>query len=332
MVITSYGGTVEKFIGDAVMAVFGVPTVHEDDALRAVRAADQMLKRLDELNGELEVEFGIRLEMRIGINMGEVVAGRGSAAPNARDRGRRQPGQAARTGCSVRSDPHWQVDVPAREGRGEGRAASVLQGQREGRASLASSTPRCRSPRRRDHARLRSTADRSCATSSAALNIAFRRAEGERSCRLFTLLGVAGIGKSRLIAEFAAALNGRATILTGRCLPYGEGITFWPLRDIVRARAVRPAFVRRSPGRSMPTSSPERGARRRRRLAWIPLAVEETAWAFRRLLEVLARRATGRGRSGRHPLGVCNPARSRRIPPGLDSGRRSCSFAWHDRN
>src|SRR5438093_7343912 len=78
-VLTHYGGTVEKFIGDAVMAVFGVPTVHEDDALRAVRAADQMRVRLGELNRELEPEFGIRLEMRIGINMGEVVAGRATS-------------------------------------------------------------------------------------------------------------------------------------------------------------------------------------------------------------------------------------------------------------
>ena len=74
-VIHRHGGTVEKFIGDEVMAVFGVPAVHEDDAMRAVRAAAEMRDRLDELNGELEATWGIRLQARIGVNTGEVVAG-----------------------------------------------------------------------------------------------------------------------------------------------------------------------------------------------------------------------------------------------------------------
>ena len=77
--IEQHGGTVEKFIGDAVMAVFGVPTVHEDDALRAVRAASQMREILATLNAELERDFGARLQIRIGINTGEVVAGDPSA-------------------------------------------------------------------------------------------------------------------------------------------------------------------------------------------------------------------------------------------------------------
>src|SRR5207237_3652734 len=74
-VIESHGGTVEKFIGDAVMAVFGVPAVHEDDALRAVRAADELRAGLGDLNAELESSYGTRLELRIGVNTGEVVTG-----------------------------------------------------------------------------------------------------------------------------------------------------------------------------------------------------------------------------------------------------------------
>jgi class 3 adenylate cyclase len=74
-IVERHGGTVEKFIGDAVMAVFGVPTVHEDDALRAVRAADELRGRLDELNDELESGYGTRLELRMGVNTGEVVTG-----------------------------------------------------------------------------------------------------------------------------------------------------------------------------------------------------------------------------------------------------------------
>src|SRR6059058_4577562 len=74
-IVERHGGTVEKFIGDAVMAVFGVPAVHEDDALRAVRAADELRAGLGDLNDELEGSYGTRLELRIGVNTGEVVTG-----------------------------------------------------------------------------------------------------------------------------------------------------------------------------------------------------------------------------------------------------------------
>src|SRR2546421_12185662 len=77
--LEAHGGTVEKFIGDAVMAVFGVPTLHEDDALRAVPAADGMRERLAELNDELRGAYGVELQMRVGINTGQVVAGRAGA-------------------------------------------------------------------------------------------------------------------------------------------------------------------------------------------------------------------------------------------------------------
>src|SRR5213080_3222205 len=80
-IVESHGGTVEKFIGDAVMAVFGVPKVHEDDALRAVRAAEGMRTALAELNGELEREWGVRIAARIGVNTGETVVGDSSSGP-----------------------------------------------------------------------------------------------------------------------------------------------------------------------------------------------------------------------------------------------------------
>ncbi len=78
-IVERHGGTVEKFIGDEVMAVFGVPVVHEDDALRALRAAAEMRHRLDELNDALETKWGVRLTARTGVNTGEVVAGDPSA-------------------------------------------------------------------------------------------------------------------------------------------------------------------------------------------------------------------------------------------------------------
>jgi class 3 adenylate cyclase/tetratricopeptide (TPR) repeat protein len=285
-VITEYGGTVEKFIGDAVMAVFGVPVVHEDDALRAVRAADQMLKRLDELNGQLELEFGIRLEMRIGINMGEVVAGRGAAGQTlvtgdavnlAKRLEQAAPSGAILIGKSMYPLVKDAVKVgPLQSFKVKGKVEPVSPLRLHAVDRLAAGITRDFD---------RPLIDRS--DELAALHIAFRRAEGERSCRLFTLLGVAGIGKSRLIAEFAAALNGRATILTGRCLPYGEGITFWPLRDILRALGGAAGV------RSTLAGTADADLVAERVLAAVGASPdsahgEETAWAFRRLLEVLA--------------------------------------------
>ena len=88
LVLARHGGTVEKFIGDAVMAVFGIPQLHEDDALRAVRAAVGMRERLETLNEELEREHGVRLSIRTGVNTGEVV---GALAPARGTRGHREP-------------------------------------------------------------------------------------------------------------------------------------------------------------------------------------------------------------------------------------------------
>ena len=88
-VIERHGGTVEKFIGDAIMAVFGIPTVHEDDALRAVAATVEMREELERLNQELERGLGVRLEVRLGANTGEVVAGDPDSPSAARDRRRR---------------------------------------------------------------------------------------------------------------------------------------------------------------------------------------------------------------------------------------------------
>jgi class 3 adenylate cyclase/tetratricopeptide (TPR) repeat protein len=285
-VLAHYGGTVEKFIGDAVMAVFGVPTVHEDDALRAVRAADQMLERLEELNRELEPEYGIRLEMRIGINMGEVVAGRASAGQtlvtgDAVNLAKRLE-QAAPPGTILMGKSMYPlvkdaVEVgPLQSFKVKGKVEPVSPLRIDAVDHLAAGIAR-----RFD----RPLIDRR--DELAALKIALGRAEMERSCRLFTLLGAAGVGKSRLMSEFVAWLRGRATVLTGRCLPYGEGITFWPLREIVRALG-GPAGVR-----STLAGTADADLVAERVLAAVGASPdsarsEEAAWAFRQLFEVLA--------------------------------------------
>ena len=119
-----HGGTVEKFVGDAVLAVFGVPEAHEDDALRACRAALEMQARLASLNEELERRFGTRIALRIGVNTGEVVAGDASEPGDVRDGRSGQRRRAAGAGGRPGRGAARRADVPARPRRGTGRAPS----------------------------------------------------------------------------------------------------------------------------------------------------------------------------------------------------------------
>ena len=232
-VVERHEGTVEKFIGDAVMAVFGIPIVHEDDALRAVRAAAEMREGLAKLNEELERDWGVRIEVRTGVNTGEVVAGDASG------------GQRFATGDAVNVAKRFEEAAPPGEillgettyrlvrdavdiepldplelkGKEERTPAYRLLSIEPGAAGRA---------RRLDSPMVGRERER------AALHQAYERAVGERACHLFTVLGAAGVGKSRLVSEFLDGLGEQATIVHGRCLPYGEGITFWPLREVVR--------------------------------------------------------------------------------------------------
>jgi class 3 adenylate cyclase/tetratricopeptide (TPR) repeat protein len=286
-VIERHGGTLEKFIGDEVMAVFGVPVVHEDDALRAVRAAAEMRDRLAALNDELEAGWGVRLDVRTGINTGEVVAGdpatgqtfvTGDPVVLAK-----RLEQAAAPGeiligkatyplvrDAVQAGPLESFPV---KGKAQSVAPFRLDEVDAAAPGLARRLDRPLVGRTDELARLRAE---------------FDQVEHERVCRLVTVLGPAGIGKSRLAAELAATVGDRATTLTGRCLPYGEGITFWPLAQIVREagedaglaaalRAGDDADVIADRIRGAIGASPAPGAS------------VETFWAVRRFLETLAR-------------------------------------------
>ena len=291
-----HGGTIEKFIGDAVMAVFGLPTLHEDDALRAVRAAAGMKQALARLNEELERVFGVTLVNRTGVNTGEVVAGDPTG------------GQRLVTGDAVNVAARLEQAAPATEVllgdltyqlvKDAVEVEPVEPLELKGKAErvpayrLISVQDRGEGWSRRRDAPMVGR-ERELGT----LLAAFDAAVAERTCRLVTVVADAGVGKSRLNEEFLDSVGGRARVLRGRCLSYGEGITFWPLAEVVRqAGAVReddaPATAV-AKLEALVDREEDRQAIVERVAAAIGLSVdvfpiEELFWGARRLLESLA--------------------------------------------
>jgi hypothetical protein len=230
-----HGGTVEKFIGDAVVAVFGIPAVHEDDALRAVRAAAEMRRERDRLNEELERTWGVRIQARIGVNTGEVVAGdssSGEAFATGDTMNVAARLEQAATGGEiligeetfrlVRDAVHVEpVELLALKGKSDRVPAYRLV---DVDLWAAGYTRRLDSPLVGRHDEL------------AQLRAEFDAVLASPQARLVTVLGAAGLGKSRLTNELAAELDG-TRVLRGRCLSYGEGVGFWPVLEIVRDAA-----------------------------------------------------------------------------------------------
>ena len=232
-VLARHGGTLEKFIGDAVVAVFGVPVVSEHDALRAVRSALELRDAVDALNEELEHELGLGLDVHVGVNTGEVFA-----AP-AREEG------PLVTGDAVTVAARLQQEADANEiliGAGTYRLVS-------GAVTAEPVEPlkvRGRTEAVRAWRLLGLTGEKKPLTEAPLASFVGRSRELEsvrealaaaieaRDCRLCTVVGPPGIGKSRLAREVIDSLGDAAIALVGRCLPYGEGITYWPLRDMVR--------------------------------------------------------------------------------------------------
>jgi DNA-binding SARP family transcriptional activator len=226
-VLERHGGSVEKLIRGSVTAVFGVPIVHEDDPLRAVRAAAQLRERLTALNEELARESGVRLALRTSVSTGEIVTGGGQEGGVVGDAvtvaARLQ--QSARPGeILIGAETHRFVrDAVLAEPAVDGdestfRLLAVIPG-------APGHLGRFDSPmvgRTRERRRLQD---------------AFDQAVVDASCQLFTILGAAGVGKSRLVQEFVDAVGERALVARGRCLPYGEGITYWPVIEAVREAA-----------------------------------------------------------------------------------------------
>jgi class 3 adenylate cyclase/tetratricopeptide (TPR) repeat protein len=235
--VDAHGGTVDKFIGDNVMAVFGAPVAHEDDAERAVRAALGMQAAMEEVNAELERSHGIRFSLRVGVNTGEVLYG------------------AVGDSNTVTGDA---VNVAARL-QAAGRVGSVTVGERTMRASRhavsfatipplelkgkAERVPAWEATAVLErHARRRTGAESALVGRQTELSLvvaAQRRAERERRAQVLTIVGPAGIGKSRLLREahrVLAELETAPTLREGRCPAYGASV-FWPIAEILRTEA-----------------------------------------------------------------------------------------------
>jgi class 3 adenylate cyclase/tetratricopeptide (TPR) repeat protein len=221
--IVTHGGTVEKFAGDAVMAAFGVPLAHEDDAERAVRAALATMERVKELE----------LRARVGIESGEVVADDSEST--------------FATGEAVNLAARLQQSASADEILVGPNAARLVRGRVE-------LEPLAEPLQLRGWARPIAASRVVCAVEQGApvhsvaaplvgrgaelelLENTYARTARDRRASLVTVYGEPGVGKSRLVREFLDGLEG-ATVLKGRSLPYGEGVTWWPIAEMVKASA-----------------------------------------------------------------------------------------------
>ena len=236
-VLEYHGGRIEKFIGDAVMAVFGLPRLHEDDALRAVRAASEMQEALVRLNEELDRMWGVTLTNRTGVNTGEVVAGDPSL------------GQRLVTGDAVNVAARLEQAAPPNQvviGELTHRlVAHAVQTEPLEPLTLKGKTEpvpayRLVSVRAPESAQTAlSTALVGREEELARLEGALTQAVESQSCRLVTLVGEAGVGKTRLTETFLGRLPARTVVLRGRCLPYGRGSCRW-----MRWRCTIPTFIR----------------------------------------------------------------------------------------
>ena len=233
-----HGGVVEKFIGDAVVAVFGVPHAHEDDALRAVRAADDLGQAMTELNRELEQELKVTLPLRTGVNTGLVVAGNeheghGFVSGDTLNLAARLE-QAAAAGEVLLGEATYQLVADAVQAQPigpsplRGRAAPVDAYRL---LKVASSAPGL--SRQLDTPLVGRTNE------LAILRRALDRAISGQTCELVNVLGDSGVGKSRLLQAFAEQAEQRAVLLHARCPPYGQATTAQVVGDLLAQTTAR---------------------------------------------------------------------------------------------
>ena len=296
-IIEAHGGTVEKFIGDAVMAVFGIPTIHEDDALRAVRAAEQIRRETAGLSRDLERRLGVPVHFRTGVNTGEVVAGDPSSGDGfatgdtvnvaARLEQMAEPGEILLGELTHRLVLHAVVAEPAGrlalKGKADGVPAWRLLEVQPHASEAPGSFVGPLIGRKQEMGRLRD---------------AFARCREENRCQLVTVVGPAGIGKSRLAEEFVAQVKGHARILQSRCPSYGQ-LTFWPVQEALKEAAGIAAddsrdVARKKLNQLLPEG--EEAALVIERVSQVvglsqtPAPTQEIFWGIRKLLQAMAAR------------------------------------------
>jgi class 3 adenylate cyclase/tetratricopeptide (TPR) repeat protein len=297
-VLEYHGGVVEKFIGDAVMAVFGVPRAHEDDAMRAVRAAVDMRAALAALNDEFERTWRVTVNARTGVNTGEVIAGDPSRGQSfvlgdavnvaARLEQAALPGEifiGEVTYRLVREAVQADAVEPLTvKGKPEPLSAWRLRSVQPGTSRWA---------RRLDSPLVGREGELS------ELERSFERVATRQAPELVLVMGGAGVGKSRLSQEFLTRIAGRATVVSGGCLPYGEGLTFWPIAAVIREAAGIDDTDSPEEARGKIEALVLRGGEDAvvgdRLAALLGLApatpgIRETFWAVRKLLEQLSSR------------------------------------------
>ena len=295
--IERHGGKVEKNIGDAIMAVFGLVRAHEDDALRAVRAAVAMKDTLATLNEELQRYYGVTLTNRTGVNTGEIVA---NIDPGAT--------QNLATGDAVNVAARLEQNAPANEVLIGEMTHELVRGHVEVETLLLTLKGKSEPVPAYRVIGLRTAPETAAAAAAPfvgreieteVLRAALARVESDAASGLVTVVGDAGVGKTRLVGDFLDGVSGGATVLRGRCLAYGDGITFWPLVEVVRAAARigeddTAEIARGRIASLLPAEDPDRDRVVDRVASAVGLGgtafpVAELFWGARKLLESQAR-------------------------------------------
>ena len=298
--IQGHGGVVEKFIGDAVVGIFGVPAAHEDDPERAVRAG----LRIVEAAEELQTVGGGPLLLRVGINTGEALVRLGVLAGSGEQL---LSGDAVNTASRLQSvAPEMGVVVGL--ATYEATAATFMYEELEPASLKGKSEPvrvfYAKAPLARLGVDLTRTHDAPFIGREidlALLKGIFDKAMAAESAQLVTVVGEPGLGKTRIVAELAAYVDQRRTLVTwrqGRCLPYGEGITFWALGEILKAHAgvleSDPPEIATTKLEVVLPEGPDRAWFRQRLLPLLGIGAsssaerEELFTAWRRFLEYIA--------------------------------------------
>ncbi|PWU18517.1 MAG: hypothetical protein C5B48_14675 [Candidatus Rokuibacteriota bacterium] len=296
-----YGGTVEKFVGDAVMAVFGAPVAHEDDAERAVRAGLRILEAIEELN---DADPVLGLQVRVGINTGEAVValqarpelGEGFVTGDVVNTASRLQGVAPVDAVAVSEETFRATE---RVFEWEPLEPVAVKGKPDPLAIFRPLRPRARFGSDVTRAHTAPFVGRDL--EKPLLLGVFERAAKQSSCQLVTIVGEPGVGKSRLCMELFAYLEERPGLVRwrqGRCLPYGDGIAVWALGEIMKAEAGilesdPPEVARAKLEQALPAEDPD--------LAWLrarvqpligvggePASQDESFTAWRRVLEAWA--------------------------------------------